>query len=295
MQLRFTADPAEFLASAEAFLAGNPLVSTVVTTMAHRMLAERADGVPAPERYWWATASDERGRLVGAAMRTARAEPHPPYLLPMSTHAAVALARELHARGEEVAGANGALPAVRAFADELARLGGGRVDVAQHTRLHELTALVPPAPVPGRLRPATADDADVATAWLAEFMGDADEQAGRARGSTAHEAPDRDGVLRRVRDGRLWFWCDDQGVRVHLLGAGPPAFGVARIGPVYTPPQQRGRGWASNAVAELSRRLLADGTRVCLFTDQANPASNKIYAALGYRPVLDMVNLLIAR
>jgi predicted GNAT family acetyltransferase len=33
----------------------------------------------------------------------------------------------------------------------------------------------------------------------------------------------------------------------------------------------------------------------CLFTDQANPASNKIYAALGYRPVVDMAQLVIVR
>lgn len=62
---------------------------------------------------------------------------------------------------------------------------------------------------------------------------------------------------------------------------------------MYTPPSQRGRGWASSAVAEVSRRLQAQGARVCLFTDQANPTSNKIYEALGYHPVVDMVNLVI--
>ena len=85
------------------------------------------------------------------------------------------------------------------------------------------------------------------------------------------------------------------GERVHLTGASPPSFGVARVGPVFTPPAQRGRGWASNTVARISLRIQAEGARVCLFTDQANPTSNKIYAALGYRPVADMANLVIAR
>ncbi len=58
---------------------------------------------------------------------------------------------------------------------------------------------------------------------------------------------------------------------MHLTSANPASFGVSRLGPVYTPPQQRGRGWASNAVAEVSARLLDGGERVCLFTDQANP------------------------
>ena len=34
---------------------------------------------------------------------------------------------------------------------------------------------------------------------------------------------------------------------------------------------------------------------MCLFTDQANPTSNKIYAAFGYQPVADMANPLITR
>jgi predicted GNAT family acetyltransferase len=70
---------------------------------------------------------------------------------------------------------------------------------------------------------------------------------------------------------------------------------VACVCPVYTPPAQRGRGWASNAVAEVSRRIQAEGARVCLFTDQANPTWNKIYVALGYRPMVDMANLVIVR
>jgi predicted GNAT family acetyltransferase len=43
----------------------------------------------------------------------------------------------------------------------------------------------------------------------------------------------------------------------------------------------------------VSRLLQTEGARVCLFTDQANPTSNKIYAALGYQPVVDMANLAI--
>ena len=71
------------------------------------------------------------------------------------------------------------------------------------------------------------------------------------------------------------------------------AHGVARIGPVYTPKEHRGHGYASRAVAEVSQLLLDRGVRCCLFTDQANPTSNRIYESIGYRPVVDMVNLLV--
>ena len=295
MRLQFCTDPAEFLAAAGDHLAADPVVSTVVNTITHRMLSQRAEGVAQPDHCWWVVVRDDSGAVVGAGMRTATFVPYPPFLLPMPDEAAVALAHALHERGEEVLGINGALPAVELFATELARLSGGRVEVAQHTRLHELGELVRPAPVPGELVVATEHDVELATAWFSAFMGDADEQAGRPRGAGAHEMPDRPEMLRRLRAGRLWFWVDEVGERVHLTGANPPSFGVARVGPVYTPPDQRGRGWASNAVAEVSRRIRAEGARACLFTDQANPTSNKIYAALGYRPVVDMANLVIVR
>jgi hypothetical protein len=294
LRLQFCADPGEFLAAAGDYLAADPVISTVVTTVAHRLLAQHADGVAQPGRNWWLVVRNASA-VVGAGMRTAPFAPYPPFLLPMPDQAAVALAGALHKRGEEVLGLNGARPAVDLCAAELTRLGGGRVQVSQHTRLHELGELVWPAPVPGGLRAAAQDDVDLVREWFGAFMGDADEQAGRPRGASAHEVPGRAEILRRLRTGSLWFWVSQAGERVHLTGVSPPSFGVARIGPVYTPPGQRARGWASNAVAEISRRIQAKGARACLFTDQANPTSNKIYAALGYQPVADMANLIIIR
>lgn len=295
LRLQFCTDPGEFLAAADDCLAADPVVSTVVATVAHRLLAQQAEGMAQPASNWWLLVRDASGAVVSAGMRTAPFAPYPPFLLPMPGEAAVALARALHERGEEVLGVNGALPAVELCAVELARLGGGQVQVSLHTRLHELGELVWPAPVPGRLEAATEDDVELVTEWFSAFMGDADEQAGRPRGASAHEVPDRAEMLRRLRAGQLWFWVGETGERVHLTGASPPSIGVARVGPVYTPPARRGRGWASNAVAEVSRRIQAEGARVCLYTDQANPISNKIYAALGYQPVVDMANLVIVR
>ena len=293
MTLEFLIDPAEFLDAAGEWLAAEPVINTVVTTVAHRTAGKVAQGIAQSDRDWWLVVRDEAGTVCGAGMRTAPFEPYPPFLLPMPDAAAIALARELHGRGEEILGVNGALPAVRLCAAELARLGGGTVEVGQHTRLHELGELVPPRAVPGRLAAATEADIDLAIDWYTAFMGDADEQAGRAPGASAHEVPDEPEMRRRIQGGQVWFWLDDADRPVHVTGVNPPSFGVARIGPVFTPPAERGRGWASSAVAEVSRRILADGGRACLFTDQANPTSNKIYAAIGYRPVVDMANLVI--
>lgn len=292
MDLEFTDDPAAFLDATRAHLAADPVVTTVIATVSERMAGGgRSDDLP---YRWWVTARDGAGRVVGVGMRTAPFEPYPAYLLPMPDEAAVAIARALHERGEVLGGVNGALESSTALAHETARLTGGTVAVHEHTRLFELGDLVVPPSPPGRLRAATHEDAGLALAWFRDFGRAAAEQAGR---EGEHASPTAsftaEEVAERIDAGVIWLWEDADGTPVHLTGFNPPANGVARVGPVYTPAEHRGRGYASAAVAEVSRMIVDGGARACLFTDQANPTSNKIYEALGYRPVVDMVSLLV--
>lgn len=293
--LEFLDDPAAFLRAAGDLLAADPVEATVVAGVTERLAREDAAGLPRPGGFplWWLVVRDDGGDLVGAGMRTAPFAPHPPFLLTMPEAAARGLARTLHARGEEVRAVNGALPAVEEFAAETARLTGGAVRVAEHTRLHLLDRLVEPTSPPGRARWAREDEVDQALAWYDAFGIDAAEQAGRADPHPGVEL-DRESMLRRIREGTVWVWEDANGTIVHLTGASRPTFGVSRIGPVYTPREHRGRGYAAATVAAASRTRVAEGARVCLFTDQANPVSNALYERLGFRPLVDMANLVIA-
>jgi len=292
MDLDFHENPAEFLDAAGGYLAAEPVISTVLSTIADRAVRELADGVAQHPRNWYAVARDGSGRVIGAAMRTAPFAPHPLFVLPMPVETAVELARAVHARGEAAGGVNGALPAARACADELARLEGGTVVESMRTRLFHLPELIEPAPVGGRLRLAREDEIDLCFEWFEAFRRDADAQAGRKAG---HDdlGLTRDDMLRRIRGGLISLWEDASGEVVHLTGANAPAFGVARIGPVYTPARYRGRGSAGAAVAQVSREMLAAGVQPCLYADQANPVSNLIYERLGFRPLVDMVNLSV--
>jgi GNAT superfamily N-acetyltransferase len=292
--IELTDDPAAFLAAAADHLAADPVLTTVIASVTARQVVADERGLPRGDHpRWWAVVRDDAGQVAGVAMRTAPFPPHPAYVLPMPEEAAMLLARTLHERGELLAGVNGALPAARLVAHEQARLVGGAVRVHEHLRLFELGELVVPPSPPGRLRLAVAEDAPLALAWFRDFGAAAAEQAGRTEAHHGLETFTIDDMVLRIDEGVIWLWEAEGGERVHLTGANPPAYGVVRVGPVYTPAGHRGRGYASAAVAQVSRQVLAGGSRACLFTDQANPTSNRIYEAIGYRQVADMVGLLV--
>lgn len=289
--LELFTDPRDFLAAAGEHLAADPVVGTVVATVAERTARRLDAGKPLPDlgyQQWWALVRDGEGKPAGTAMRTAPFPPYPLFVLPMDDDAARQLARLLHERGDAIGGANGALSAARLVAEETARLRGTTTTIDKHTRLFELAELAPPPLPAGRLRPARDEEAELCLAWFRAFHVEADEQAGREPDPAMGEHFRLEDIRERIDGGRIVMWADDADRPVHLTGANAPAFGVARIGPVYTPPEQRGRGYASAAVAEVSRGILAAGARACLFTDQANPVSNAIYQRIGYRPVVDM-------
>ena len=96
------------------------------------------------------------------------------------------------------------------------------------------------------------------------------------------------------RRGRtLYLWEDGEdgegGQVVSLAGAGSQTPTGVRIGPVYTPPEARNRGYASALVAAVSQTQLDAGRAFCfLFTNLANPTANHIYQTIGYEPIRDV-------
>jgi len=213
-------DPGAFLLSAGGLIAAAPVEATVVATAADSARRERGGTTAGAFPRWWLLVRDEAGAVVGAGMRTNSVAPHPPYLLAMPDESARDLARLLHERGERVEAVNGALPAVQVFASETARLTGGAVRVAEHTRVHELVSLREPTTRPaGRLRAAGEDDLDLVVAWFTAFAAESAEQAGRAR---PHPGLDDIAALRQlVAARRIWLWETSGGRLVHLTAARP--------------------------------------------------------------------------
>ena len=236
-----------------------------------------------PDRYprfhLWLAERD--GEPVGAATIT------PPFNLlvaqPADPDAIPALAAAVVAAGVEPAGVNGGSEEASAFAAEWRELTGVPAEIHLRMRLHRLDAVAPLPVASGDMRRAAEADRPLLREWLLAFAaeaGTADDPEQLERGLTA----------RLTQPLGMVVW-EDGGRVVCMAGSGPAPPSAARVGPVYTPRELRGRGYATSLVAELTRRLL-HGCEFCmLYTDLANSTSNAIYARIGYRPVCDALEL----
>jgi len=99
-------------------------------------------------------------------------------------------------------------------------------------------------------------------------------------------AESHDRLKSRIGKNIHYIWEDGKPVAQAVLGRNTP--NSAAISWVYTPPEYRGKGYATSVVAELSKNILSSGkASCCLFADAANPASQAVYRKLGYYDVCE--------
>jgi ribosomal protein S18 acetylase RimI-like enzyme len=271
-----TGDLDTYLTEAGEFLRADPVENTVPLSVVETL---RASGVDAfgedPLFGWWRPDAGVRGALLQTGS-------FPLLLSAMPDHAAAALADELADRGADLPGVTGHPTAARAFAGVWERRTETAAEVRMRQRLFRLVRLEPPEPHPaGTPRVATAADRALVRDWFTAFQDEA-EGGGPANPALIDDRIGYGGVL-------LW---EAEGRPVALAGRTRVVSGTARIGPVYTPPEHRRRGYGAAVTAALARAALAAGaSQVVLFTDLANPTSNGIYQRIGFRPVSDRLVL----
>jgi uncharacterized protein len=232
---------------------------------------EHDPGRYAAHHLWLA---DDGGTVAACAFMT------PPFrLLPMGGPAGFdELIDAIRSDGVPIPGVSGFLPEVEQFAERWTAITGESARVDMSMRVYTAAAVVQPTAAPGRMRAATDADRALLTEWAHAF-------AAETMLSEGPEEIARSVVGRIGADPGIVIW-EDGGIPVTLAGAVQSSPGIARVGPVYTPPEHRRRGYATSLVAEWTAELLRRGTERCmLFTDLANPTSNSIYQAVGYRPV----------
>ena len=97
------------------------------------------------------------------------------------------------------------------------------------------------------------------------------------------------------RDPANWLMAtvySENGIPVSMAGYTREMQTVVGVAYVYTPPYERGKGYATSIVAQLSQLAINKGYKKCvLYTDLANPTSNSIYQKIGYNPICDSLML----
>jgi uncharacterized protein len=231
--------------------------------------------------------SDTDGARTDEAVAAAVMVPPNPLVMTRASAGAIeVLAGRLSRDGTNLAGVVAPDTTARAFATAWTTATGVTHGSETALGLFQLTRLVaPPAPAPGSFRPAVGADVEALVPWAEAFFAE-----------THHTAQALGEIADRVREGRLFLWCGPAGDPVCMAGcAGPTPNGI-RVNFVYTPPEYRGRGFATACVAALTRRLLDSGRTHCfLFTDLKNPIPNRIYPRLGFRHVCDFRDIRFER
>ena len=223
-----------------------------------------------PEHHLWLVEGD--AGVVACALMT------PPFpILPLGSVSGFdELVATVRADAVSVPGANGFVPEVEQFAERWVTATGVGTRTAMSLRMYSADAVSAVPEAPGAMRRAGDADRVLVADWARAFAVETGLLEGPeevARGLDARIGADP-GVV-------IW---EDAGVPVSLAAATESSPGIARVGPVYTPPEHRRRGYATTLVAAWTGHLLDRVIRRCaLFTDLANPTSNSIYQAVGYR------------
>jgi GNAT superfamily N-acetyltransferase len=259
-------DPNEAAAQAREFLAADPSHNNLPLSILLQACEHDLAG-----RFWIARDHDT---VAGFALQS------PPGMRVVLARMDEPTARAIADAAGDIPGVQGVASAAAAFAGRYCLANHVAVTDADPGRLYELTQVEPPTLPSGHARLATAADHELVTEWVVAFGADTNGPAASQRTS--------DEVAYFISRGGFWVW--DDGGPVCTVGAKGPVAGVGRIGPVYTPPEQRGHGYAAACVAHASALRVRDGLRCVLFTQLSNPTANAIYHRIGYQPIGEVLS-----
>lgn len=188
------------------------------------------------------------------------------------------IAADIYKNNLEIPGVTGLKKETETFAEIWHNLTAQAYKISMHLRIHKLEKVQIINKAKGNLISANQSDRDLLLNWTKAF---AREVAGSIPANINKD------VDRYLKEKNVYFW-QDNNKPVAFINAARITPNSVNIGPVYTPPEYRRKGYATSMVSQLSQILLDRGFKYCLlFTDLANPTSNHIYHKIGYQPICD--------
>jgi len=271
--MKFFSDAGQFLERVQPFL--------VRREAEHCLILGLLDGLRSGEQFGAApplmASVEERDEVAAVVLMT------PPHNLILSWTAAdstlIAIASELHANAVVLPGVNSSADIAKKFALMWSELSECSYRVQMAQRIYQLSRVTKEARAAGRLREPDQSDEPLLREWRAAFSMEAE--------GMDREQAEKDAAL-PLRKSRLLLLWEVEGSAVSMAGYSGRTPNGIRVAWVYTPPHNRGKGFAGACVAALSQKLLDDGHKFCfLYTDLANAISNHVYQKIGYELVTD--------
>ncbi len=273
MQLRRFDNPIAFCDQAEPFLQEQEVAHNLLLRICGQLREENSR-----LRATYLATVEVGEQVIAVAIHT------PPFPLVLSmvedVAAIVLLAEDLQTAEPHLAGVNASQAEADLFAEVWHKLTGQSYHLHMALRVHQLTQVKSITESDGALRLATDRDRALIADWFIAYQQEA---------LAAVRPPEAawDWAGRQIGHQSVYLWIEGDRPVSAACGYGASA-NVGVVNFVYTPPELRQRGYASACVTAVSQLLLDKGYQSCaLFTDLANPTSNKIYRAIGYQPVCD--------
>ena len=225
----------------------------------------------------------EQGRVAGVAVMT------PPKRIILSRidtniqPAVVHLVHHLRGIDVQIPGAVGPAVEAQIFSDcWVEGMPDVSVRLSKRMRVFEARTVANLPLSPGNMRFARPDDHSLMARWIVGLS--------QAIGEPVELGGAKSRAEKLIKDQELYIW--DHDGPVSIAGVSRPMRNGTTVGLVYTPPEHRGKGYATSCVLLLTKKLLSDGYSFCsLYTDLSNPTSNSIYTKIGYVPIGDALEL----
>ncbi|MBO8155804.1 MAG: GNAT family N-acetyltransferase [Bacillaceae bacterium] len=232
-----------------------------------------------------ATVEDQQ-KILGSFLMT------PPHHLIVTFHDAEQIVQTAEFAAKNLAASKIKIPSligekhqVTVYAEAWKKVNRQDYKVGMEQRIYQLTEVKDIPESKGIMRLANKEDLSFLGDWVLSFNKETLERS-LSREEALQLAEEK------VREESLYLWVVNHKPVAMAARTRKTDHGQT-VTLVYTPIEERKKGYASSLVKHLSQEILNDYTFCFLYTDLANPTSNKIYTRIGYEPVCDSLVLEI--
>ncbi len=284
MKLEIFERPEAFLDATLEMLMENEALNNLPIGIARDMAAKGSPGEHPP----FFAAIVLEGKPIMSALMTHRYPVNLYSRKPFNSDAARLIVDNLRSSQFLVPGVIGMKETTESFAELWREATGENWELAIKMRIYQLDQVRHKGDALGKCITAKEEHVSLLCSWLEAF----EVAIGDGPKTENHEKR----VRQAIAEEDFFLWIDETGTPVSMAASGRKTETGEVVNAVYTPPEYRGKGYATACVAEASRLMLERGARFCcLFADLANPTSNGIYKRIGYEPVSDYQKLLFIK